>query len=145
MRYAVIIDGAVANVVEAAQDTEFPQDWTVIASDSANIGDAFNAVSGEFMSPPEPEPPAPTVEQYQAAIERHIDAVAQSKQYSNGVALASYVNSTNPQWSAEAVAFIAWRDAVWHYAYTMLAAVQAGEHEPPALDTFIEELPVIEW
>jgi hypothetical protein len=144
MKYAVIENGAVANVVEAGPKTKFPDSWTVIASEVAKIGDLFHPETEAFQTP-EPEALAPTVAEYQAAIERHIDAVAQSKQYANAISAASYAVSTNPQWAAEALAFVTWRDAVWHYVYMTLAAVEKGEHAAPTIAELIAELPVIEW
>lgn len=95
----------------------------------------------------EPSPPTPlTAEQFQRAIERHVDAVAAERSYSSAVSLASYVASTNPLWQAEAEAFVAWRDAVWVYALTELAKVQAQERAvPESTAAFVAELPVIAW
>ena len=44
------------------------------------------------------------------------DTEAQKRRYDNGISIAIYVSSTNPQWVVEASASIAWRDAVWAYA-----------------------------
>lgn len=41
--------------------------------------------------------------------------------------------------------FVAWRDAVWLYAYVERDRVMAGEREQPTVEEFIGELPVIEW
>ncbi len=88
---------------------------------------------------------AATMELFRSAIQRHVDTTAQSRRYDSGHALASYIASTNKQWSAEAAAFVTWRDAVWVYAYAELDKVLAAEHEQPTVDAFIGELPVIEW
>ncbi len=90
-------------------------------------------------------PPAPTEADYQIAIQNLIDQTAQSRQYADGVALAGYVNSTVQTWSAEATAFIMWRDSVWIYAYGELAKVQAGQREQPSVAEIVSELPVITW
>lgn len=87
-----------------------------------------------FLSPP------PTLEDYRAAIRAHVDAVAQIRQYDNAVSCASYVASTNPVWAAEAQAFVAWRDAVWVYAFTELDKVANGERQQPTVSEFIDEL-----
>lgn len=89
--------------------------------------------------------PAPTIDDYSRAIEAHVDGIARERGYSSAVSCASYVSSTMPQWAAEAGAFIAWRDAVWAYAFSELAKVQSGQREVPTLDAFLGELPVIEW
>lgn len=91
------------------------------------------------------ETQAATVEGFRAAIQSHVDAAARSRNYDGGNALASYVASTNPQWAAEAQAFVAWRDAVWLHAYAELDKVMAGEREQPSVEEFVRELPAIEW
>lgn len=79
-------------------------------------------------------------------IQNHIDAVARSKGYKDGFALAGYSSSTIPAWSGEASTFIAWRDAVWVYAYAQLSAVESAHRSPPAsVEALILELPDIDW
>lgn len=70
---------------------------------------------------------------------------ATARRYDGGVSLASYVASGNPAWAAEAQAFVAWRDAVWAYAYAELDKVQAGQREQPGVEAFLADLPQIEW
>ena len=102
--------------------------------------------------PPEPEPapaPVPTeqevIQAFQFATELHVDAVAAERGYMNGVSCASYKDSTHPEWAAEASAFIAWRDAVWVYAFQELDKVQNDLRPQPTIEEFIGELPVISW
>lgn len=94
-------------------------------------------------TPPAPSPP--TVGDYQRAIQQMVDDTAVSKQFNDGVTLASYANSTIPAWADQASAFVAWRDQVWQYAYSELARVQAGQRPQPSVDDFLAELPVITW
>lgn len=94
---------------------------------------------------PEIEPEPPTLADYENAIQGLVDTTATEKMFRDGVTLASYVASTNPQWAAEAQTFVAWRDAVWAYSYAELAKVQAGEREQPTPEEFLEELPAIAW
>lgn len=82
---------------------------------------------------------------YAAAIQAHVDGAARSRGYHDGFALAGYVTSTVPTWADEAAAFIAWRDAVWSYAYGELAKVQAGERAQPTILELVGELPGISW
>lgn len=82
---------------------------------------------------------------FEIAIQAHIDAVAQSKKYANGTVLSGYVFSTIPQWQTEAQTFIAWRDAVWVYAYTELQKAVTGQREIPTIEEFLTELPAIGW
>lgn len=88
---------------------------------------------------------AVAVNSYRAAIQSLIDAKASERQYDSGATLASYVNSTVPEWAAEAEAFVVWRDQVWAYALTELAKVQSGERPQPSVDEFLAELPAFEW
>lgn len=104
---------------------------------------AAHGITVEEVPPPEPGPP--TLDDYRIAIQAHIDATARQRDYDSGVSCASYVNSTNPQWAAEAQAFVAWRDSVWSYAFQELAKVENGEREQPTIDEFLSELPQIEW
>lgn len=90
-------------------------------------------------------PPAPTIDDYETAIQGMVDATAKEKLFRDGVTLASYTASTNPQWAAEATAFVAWRDGVWAYAYAELAKVQAGQREQPTVEDFLTEIDPIVW
>lgn len=98
-----------------------------------------------YTPPPPPEPEPPTVEDYRAAIQNMLDDAARAKLYDSGLSLSTYVNSTNPVWAAEAAAFVAWRDAVWAYAYTELAKVEAELRPIPTVEEFLSELPEIVW
>ncbi|MBC8718841.1 hypothetical protein H5024_14695 [Ochrobactrum sp. Marseille-Q0166] len=82
---------------------------------------------------------------FRIVIQQLIDEKASERQYDSGATLASYVNSTIPEWSAEAKAFVAWRDAVWLYALAELDKVQNGERDQPNVAEFLAELPVFEW
>lgn len=86
------------------------------------------------------DPPKPTKEQtivvYEAAAQSNLDSVAQSWGYSSMVAAASYANSTNPQYKADADALIAWRDSYWAKAYQ----VEAGTLPKTAAE-FVALLP----
>lgn len=90
-------------------------------------------------------PPPPTLDDYEQAIQAHIDATAREKKYANGFACSTYVNSKTPLWAAEAQAFVDWRDDVWLYAFAELEKVQQGQREQPTIEEFIAELPAINW
>lgn len=89
--------------------------------------------------------PAPTMADFAAAVQTHIDDMAVFRGYADGVALAGYVASNVSAWACEAHAFTAWRDAVWDYAYAQLAAVQAGQRQQPTIQGLIGELPAVDW
>lgn len=89
--------------------------------------------------------PVVTRDDFTCAIQGHVDAVARARLYNDGTALAGYAGSTVLQWAQEACAFVAWRDAVWAYAYGELDKVLAGERGQPGVEDFIAELPAIVW
>jgi hypothetical protein len=82
---------------------------------------------------------------YKAAFDAHLDQVAQEKQYDSRLTIVAYSSSTNPQWAAEAEAFIAWRDAALAHMFQQLAAVEAGEIAPPSIEDFIGGIAPIDW
>jgi len=81
---------------------------------------------------------------YKAAFDAHLDAIAQERQYDNRITIGSYVASGNPQYAAEAQAFVAWRDLALASMFEQLAAVEGGA-EAPSLEEFIAALPTIDW
>lgn len=89
--------------------------------------------------------PAPTLGDYEVAIQAHIDETARERSYTDSVSLASYKDNTNPQWSSEATIFIAWRDQVWSFAYTTLAKVEAKQQEQPTISGLVDSLPPLPW
>ena len=85
-------------------------------------------------------PPAPTkdqiIDKFNMAANGKINTVATSWGYDSIVSAASYANSTNPQFKAEAEALIAWRDNLWGTAYT----IEAGKL-PKTVEDFLALLP----
>lgn len=100
---------------------------------------------GNVPEPYTPLPGAPTITDYENAIQNLVDSTAREKQFRDGVTLASYTASTKPKWAAEAQAFVAWRDNVWSYAYGQLVKVQAGERPQPTVEQFLDEIARIAW
>lgn len=143
-RFALIVDGRVQEIVEIDDDApiedRFHPSLQFVPAGAAEVGWIWD---GAALSAPEPAPVA--VEDYRAAIQSHIDATVRPRNYDSGVTCASYVASTNPIWSAEAQAFVAWRDAVWVYAFAELAEVEAGQRPPPSVAAFLAELPEMVW
>lgn len=79
------------------------------------------------------------------AVQQRLDEVARSRNYDNMLSLASYANSTNPKFKAEALAGIAWRDECWGLFYAKLATVGAGEETLPSVEEALALLPAMEW
>lgn len=120
----------------------YPRAWWRTVSEGE-----IAALGFEPHAEPEPEPPTPeqVIESFRIAIQHYVDVTAQSRRYDSGNSLATYVASTNEQWAAEAAAFVAWRDAVWAYAYSELDKVLTGAREQPAVMDFLDELPPMVW
>jgi hypothetical protein len=87
----------------------------------------------------------PVESDYTKAIQAMLDLAATERRYTSGDTMATYINSTNAAWAAEAQAFVAWRDAVWLYAYQQLAAMTAGERTKPTVEELLAELPTANW
>lgn len=138
------LNGFIGPAPFTLNDVQYPRSWWRTVSPQKIAGMGFV----KYEPPePEPEPPSPeqVIEGFRLAIQRHVDSQAISRRYDSGNSLATYVNSTNPEWAAEAVAFVAWRDSVWSYAYTEMDRVLNGDREQPTIDELLEELPKMEW
>lgn len=77
-------------------------------------------------------------------LQNLIDTTAQSKTYADALHCVSYGLSTNVQWNAEALAFIAWRDSVYEKSLQILAGIEQGAPVPTEQE-FLAELPTIVW
>jgi hypothetical protein len=77
-------------------------------------------------------------------VQETIDTTAHTRQYDNGVSCASYAQSTNPNWAAEAISFIAWRDSMFAYMLEVYSDIQAGL-PIPTQDEFVAGFPEIVW
>lgn len=74
-----------------------------------------------------------------------LDIKAQERKYKDANAIISYLGSSNPDWAAEARAFVVWRDSVYEYSINILEQIGQGSIPPPTLDEFIGGLPVMVW
>lgn len=131
--FLAVVSDAPYHVVEGD-----PAYWEQALRDAAELG-------SELPFEPEIVRGLPTVDDYRRAIQVRIDTAASERGYDSGASCSSYANSTNQGWAAEATAFIAWRDAVWIYAYGELAKVSGGQRAQPTIDQFIAELPTLTW
>ena len=94
-----------------------------------------------------PDPlPAPTfaevVQALMPGVQAWMEGVVRANGYDSVISCASYANSGVEQWRNDALAVIAWRDAVWQAAY----AWQAGANGQlpatiPTLAEVIAQLP----
>jgi hypothetical protein len=78
-------------------------------------------------------------------MQAYLDESAKARGYDGILSLCSYYGSANPQFNTEALAGLAFRDAVWAYGYQVLADVEAGQRTIPAAEELLAELPVIVW
>ena len=74
-----------------------------------------------------------------------VDSQAQARGYDSGVSCASYANSSNSTWTAEANAFIAWRDSVYAYAHEYERQVLDGSKTDYSILDFEAGVPQISW
>lgn len=148
MAYAVVrlSDNVVVNLVswDGVSPWQPPEGHELVLSDVAEIG-WIRQEDGSFVAPELLPSSLPTEQDYANAVQRHIDSIARSKNYSDGVSLASYVSSTISTWSSEATTFIAWRDSVWTYVFQVQQEVQQGIRSAPTITELIAELPTIVW
>lgn len=101
-------------------------------------------VADEAGHPALADPPPPTeaelVAQYEAAIDAHLDAVAQSYRYADRTRLALRAGYPN-QHQVLATAFGTWMDACNDIAKQRYQEVKAGTATLPTLDEFLALLP----
>ena len=95
------------------------------------------------------DPPPPTTEQiiakHTAAVQKHLDDFARTRNYDSILSAATYATSTNPKFAVEGQYAVEARDATWAKCYEVLAAVEAGSSPMPTLDELLAELPVLTW
>lgn len=82
--------------------------------------------------------------EFEAAVQNLLDTEARSKGYDNILSMISYGTSTKPQWKAEAVAAVKWRDDCWNEALVQLGNYIATGVEP-TMEDFLAAMPAINW
>lgn len=83
--------------------------------------------------------------QFTDAIQKHLDAFAQTRNYDNILSAATYATSVIPQFKAEGQYAVEVRDATWTKGYEILAEVLAGQRPMPTLEEVFAELPPLVW
>lgn len=129
------------------EETEFPVNENLQWMD-APIGCEVGWVlqNGELVEPAKEQlTQEEKVQLYATTMQQHIDTKAMEKNYDNGFSCATYANSTNTDWKAEADAFIAFRDDCWQYAIDVQTQVENNEIESPTVEEFIANAPVLNW
>lgn len=85
--------------------------------------------------------PEQIIAQYEAALDEHLDAVAQADRWDDRRSFALRAAYPNP-WQQKATAYGTWMDACNAQSYTLMQQVLAGEIEIPSIEDFIASLPV---
>ena len=88
--------------------------------------------------------PAPTLADYDAAMEAHLYEERAARGYTTREPDA-YLNSSVPRWAQDARDWVAHRDAVMAYALTLMNQVEDGERDAPTMAEFRAGLPAIQW
>lgn len=140
-RYAIIKDGVVINIAEAAAEFAVEQGWVV--APGAAIGDTYDAGAGAFTPPPAAVPTeAEVIAGYMAAVQERMDTTAVSFGYDNLLSVISYAEEPSvARYRNEGLAFRAWRSQCWAKCESVLAAVRAGLRVAPTNAELIAELP----
>jgi len=120
-------------------------DQLVFADLPLEILDGSNVDNATFHAQAALALTALNINDYSNALQNFINEQARSKNYEDGFACASYANSTNLTWKAEATAFISWRDAAWSYAINIQTQVENGQIPAPSLADFINNVPALNW
>lgn len=79
-------------------------------------------------------------------VRNSLEAMAQEKGYDSVIALASYANSTNATYKAEALKMITLRDAAWEALYVLISDIENGSKtEPKDVSDITAALPAFVW
>jgi hypothetical protein len=90
----------------------------------------------------EQETPEQVIARLDACIERHIQDTVKSLGYNNVERLSVYINSTNPDWKAEALAAPKWITSLWEKALVIQTDVNNGTRDIPTEEELIAEMPL---
>lgn len=141
---------------------DYPRDWTYRLPD----GRVWSVAASSFVAAVDAERvtempslvalddemrrlglPSPVTrpQDYVDAVASWIDAVANDRDFDGAIDAASYFDSTNSKWAAEAGVFIAWRDAAWEYTYDAVEKMRLEQRPTPTVEALIAELPSIQW
>lgn len=140
MRFALIEDGVVVNIIEAEDVIEGLE--MVLDDGAAQIGGTFN---GFTLSRPTVVASSPSVDEYIVSVQGHLDGKARKRNYDGILSACTYATSTVPKFAAEGQACVAWRDQVWSACYHILDEVQSGARSAPSIAELLAELPEMVW
>jgi hypothetical protein len=90
-----------------------------------------------------PETAEQVIARLEAALDRHLDTVANSYRYESIRTMVTYATSEHPTFGLEGRAAVKFRDAVYAYGIQVIADVQAEIRTIPTEAELIAELPQI--
>lgn len=140
---ALILGDKIVQLSEETFSVAFPLIWVDVPPDTT-MDDKWDGAQVVKFETPLPGPDE-LITNLSAVVQAHIDQVARSRAYTDGLHAATYANSTIPAWQAEGQAFVAWRDSVWIAAISIMDDCKAGLREIPTPDSLVSELPVMVW
>lgn len=140
---ALILNNKVVDLSEKQFPVARSMQW-MDAPENCQVG--WILIDGEITPPPLPvKTEQQLIDEYNLALMNLLDTTARQKSYKDSADCASYLNSTNIKWSAQARVFIKWRDECWAYALKVLDEIKKGQKERPSLQSFIDAMPVFKW
>lgn len=127
------ITQGVREITPVQVNGNWQQAWEIYALDAETV--AINQAKAK----------ADLVAQYDHALAKHLDTVAQSKRYDNRTTCALRAGYAGP-FQAEGQAFATWMDTCNATAYQWWSEIEAGAKPMFAsTEAFIAELPAISW
>lgn len=94
-------------------------------------------------SPQSPETPEQTVARLEAALDRHLDSVANSYRYESIRTMVTYDGDPYHKFDAEGKAAKAWRSACYTLSIEIMDDVLAGNRPIPTEEELIALMPII--
>lgn len=83
--------------------------------------------------------------QFTEAIQNHLDAFAQTRDYDNILSATTYAASTVSKFQAEGQYAMEARDATWTKGYEIMEDILTGKRVKPTLEEMSAELPSLVW
>lgn len=142
--WARIENGTVAEITDLDPAGRFHPSlqWLACPAD-ATVG--WVMADGTLIAP---TPQAPTPDEVEAALtaalNRHLDTVANQRRYDSRFTCSLRAGFPGP-FQEEGQVFAAWMDACNMAAYQLMAEVKAGSRSVPTEAELIAAMPVIEW
>lgn len=142
MKFARIQDNRIAEIGEfdSIEGRFHPSLVWVECPAEFGEGDLYDGQAFSHYTPP--APPPPTVADFTAAVQNHLDAAARQRNYDNIVSACSYAAAPNI-FQAEGIAYLNWRASVWQTCYGVLGAVEQALRPAPTIAELIAELPAL--